>query len=265
MIDDPNPKDWRDLQTSVCRLLNEIGLTAETEKKLTTPRGEVKVDVYAVDQGSVDKIKYIVECKNWSAAIPQSVVHSFTTVMAETGANIGFLVSQQGLQRGAEKYTANTNIIGMTYLDLQLRYFDLWWEKCFCRHIGNLADEMMDFVEPYNPRRDELVADMSQEKIGIFNGLLGVFGTFCLVMTHLNIGRYVNLKEWGKSEFPVCTTPNTLDDYKNTLLTNWPQFPWGRATNFRELKFMIEEIVVDAHANFRDVFGGEIDEVYSRR
>jgi hypothetical protein len=40
MIDDPNPADWKGLQAGVCRLLNEIGLSAETEKTLTTPRGK---------------------------------------------------------------------------------------------------------------------------------------------------------------------------------------------------------------------------------
>ncbi len=44
MIDDPHPKDRKDLQARVCRLFNEIGLSAEIEKVLNTPRGEVEVD-----------------------------------------------------------------------------------------------------------------------------------------------------------------------------------------------------------------------------
>ena len=63
MIDDPLPKDWRELQAGVCRLFSEIGLTAEVEASLKTPRGTITVDVFAVDNQSVDKIKYIVECK----------------------------------------------------------------------------------------------------------------------------------------------------------------------------------------------------------
>ncbi|WP_371437559.1 restriction endonuclease [Polaromonas sp.] len=265
MIEDPNPKDWRELQAGVCRLLNEIGLTAETEKALTTPRGEVEVDVYAVDQASVDKIKYIVECKNWAAAIPQTVVHAFTTVMSETGANIGFIVSQKGLQRGAEKYTDSTNIIGMTYLELQQRYFDVWWEKCFCRQVGDMADEMMDFVEPYNPRRDELAAELTPEKAERFNGLQRCFGTFCMVMTQLNMGRYTNLKEWSDRDSKLLKPPESLDEYKATVLSMWSHFEWDRVTNFRDLKVMIEEIVTEAHQEFRAVFGGEVDEVYDQR
>jgi hypothetical protein len=102
MIDDPLPEDWHDLQTGVARILREIGLIVEENKLVATPRGSVALDVYAVDKGSVDQISYIVECKNWSKRLEQTVVHSFTTVMAETGANIGFVVSKYGLQEGAE-------------------------------------------------------------------------------------------------------------------------------------------------------------------
>lgn len=265
MIDNPHPKDWRELQAGVCRLMNEIGLAAETEKLLTTPRGEVEVDVYAVDEASVDKIKYIVECKNWSVAIPQAVVHAFTTVMSETGANIGFLISQKGLQRGAERYTYSTNIVGLTYLELQQRYFDVWWEKYFCRQIGDLADETMDFVEPYSQRRDELVAHLDREKVERFEGLQRCFGTFCMVMTHLNMGRFTNLKEWPDRDSKLLKSPQSLEQYKTAVLHMWSHFSWERPTNFRELKVMIEEIISEAHQEFKLVFGGTINEVYERR
>ena len=123
MIDDPCPTDWRALQTGVCRLFNDVGLSAKVEVELPTPRGRVVVDVFATDENSVDNITYIVECKNWSSAIPKAVVHSFTTVMQETGANIGYIVSQHGLQSGADEYTRHTNITGLTYQALQERYF----------------------------------------------------------------------------------------------------------------------------------------------
>jgi hypothetical protein len=47
--------------------------------------------------------------------VNQSIVHSFTTVMHEVGAHIGFIVSKRGLQSGAREYIRNTNIEGMTY------------------------------------------------------------------------------------------------------------------------------------------------------
>ncbi len=108
-------------------MFNEIGLNAEVGKVLPTPRGKVEIDVYAVDENSVDKIRYIAECKNWLTAIPQSVVPSFTSVMHEVGGNIGHIISRKGLQAGAIEYTKNTNIVGLTYEGFQRRYFSVWY------------------------------------------------------------------------------------------------------------------------------------------
>ena len=80
MIENLYPSTWQDLQNGVCQIFNEIGLNAEVGKVIATPRGNVEIDVYAVDENSVDKIKYIVECKNWATTIPQTIVHAFTTV-----------------------------------------------------------------------------------------------------------------------------------------------------------------------------------------
>lgn len=108
MIDNPYPDRWQDLQSGVCRILRNVGLQANIEVCLQTPRGQTTVDVFAVDLNSVDQIKYIVECKNWGNAVPQSVVHSFSTVMQETGANLGFIISKHGLQYQAPKATPKT-------------------------------------------------------------------------------------------------------------------------------------------------------------
>jgi len=137
VIDDPLPASWQDLQFGVQRIFRNLGLNAEVEIDLETPRGSVNVDVLATDIRSLDKITYIVECKNWGNTIPQSVVHSFTTVMHETGANIGFIISKRGLQQGAKRYTKNTNIIGMTYLEFQ-QILRLGGEGTFVRVLAML-------------------------------------------------------------------------------------------------------------------------------
>ncbi len=142
LIENPNPSNWKDLQTGVAGIFTEIGLGVEIEKTLKTPRGNIEVDVYAIDENSVDKIKYIIECKNWKSSIPQSIVHSFTTVMHEIGGNIGFIVTQKGLQSGAKQYTKNTNILGLTYEEFQERYFKVWHTNWFIPQIGDIVDPL---------------------------------------------------------------------------------------------------------------------------
>jgi uncharacterized membrane protein len=153
MIENPLPHNWKELQAGVNQLLNEIGLDAEIEKKIDTPRGSVEIDVYAVDQNSVDKIRYIIECKNWSSSIPQTVVHAFTTLMHETGGNIGYIISKHGLQTGAKEYAKSTNITGITYEEFQRKYFSVWYQKHFVTKIGDTVDALSQYVEPINSRR----------------------------------------------------------------------------------------------------------------
>ena len=57
MIDDPLPTNWKDLQNGVQRIFRNVGLYAEVEANVETPRGSVNVDVLAIDPKSVDKIR----------------------------------------------------------------------------------------------------------------------------------------------------------------------------------------------------------------
>ena len=68
MIDNPYPDKWQDLQLGVKRIFRNVGLSSDIEVNIPTPRGSVNVDVLAIDGLSLDNIKYIVECKNWSSS-----------------------------------------------------------------------------------------------------------------------------------------------------------------------------------------------------
>jgi hypothetical protein len=161
MIENPYPRRWKDLQRGVARILTELGLRVEIERTAITPRGAVELDVFAIDEASVDNMTYIIECKNWSRSVNQSVVHSFTTVMHEVGAHIDFIVSKKGLQSGAREYTRNTNIIGMTYAEFQQRYLRAWLSRYFMPTIGSAGDALSQYVEPINSRRVRMETDLA--------------------------------------------------------------------------------------------------------
>jgi hypothetical protein len=189
LIENPEPSDWKILQSGVCRIFNEIGLKAETDKKVKTPRGIVELDVFAVDPGSVDNIQYVVECKNWKTAIPQSVVHSFTTVMHEVGANIGYIVSRNGLQKGAIDYIQNTNIKGVTYSEFQKHYLGIWIDRHFCTTVGNAADSLIQYTEPINSRRERYKSNLSSELQEDFDGLYNNFNLFGMSLAIISARR----------------------------------------------------------------------------
>ncbi len=256
MIDDPNPKDWRELQNGVKRLFRNIGLSAEIEVNIKTPRGSVSVDVVAVDVRSVDKITYNVECKNWKVAIPQSVVHSFTTVMHETGANIGFIISRYGLQTGAEQYTKSTNITGLTYLEFQQRYFEAWWRRYFCPRVGDAADVLLQYVEICNSARDREYEKLTSEGQMAFDRLRSEYEVPAMVFSMFNYHIVAPVLDASK----VAGLPVSVEDFEKRVLSLIAPNEQWKCETFREVLELILKYLSDAVDKFNDLFGGAIFE-----
>lgn len=159
-----NPEDWQELQNLVLRIFQEIGMIAEKEKVINTPRGNIEIDVFAIDPFSIDNIKYIVECKNWKNSIPQTVIHSFTTVMNETGGNIGYIISKNGFQDGAYSYIQNTNIKLYTFEEFQFRYATIWAKKQLSKIIYEQSEEFIIWTLNVNQNRSYYTYYEEEEK-----------------------------------------------------------------------------------------------------
>ena len=104
------PSEWGELEDLVAAILNEAGLQARRNVTITLPRGSVDVDVLAEEthDGIVQRI--VCECKNWGKNIPKQVVHAFRTVVQESGAHRGYVISRVGFQSGAVEAAHSTNI-----------------------------------------------------------------------------------------------------------------------------------------------------------
>jgi hypothetical protein len=140
------PENWRDLQEKVCSILQTCGCDASTETEIKTVRGPVVVDVLAYDSTQTPKLNYIVECKLWNTAVPKSVIHSFRTVVADSGAHIGFIVSKSGFQEGAYEAAKSSNIKLQNWNEFQEVFCDRWIEG---RYTGmkKLFAEIFDYYD----------------------------------------------------------------------------------------------------------------------
>jgi hypothetical protein len=253
MIEDPLPDDWHDLQSGVARILREIGLTVEENKLVATPRGSIALDVYAVDTGSVDQISYIVECKNWSKRVEQTVVHSFTTVMAETGANIGFIVSKYGLQEGAEKYTQNTNIRGFTFQDFQARYLPIWLERYFMPTLGNAADALVQYTDPINSQRAGYESALTSDQALHFAQLLNRYASLGEIMILMRGHPFLSLL------YPHLGRPSAdFSDYKKVFQEVLDGTKVLKAQTYRGLLHELLDAVAMVTNEFNAVFGKNI-------
>lgn len=144
------PDTWEDLENLVTSILSECGMSARRNVSLPLPRGTVDVDVLAEE--TVDGITHttICECKNWRTNIPKEIVHAFRTVMQETGANRGYIISRVGFQTGALEAAAATNIELVTFDEFQERYFRKWIAKRIW-FIENAVGSFNTYYEPLGP------------------------------------------------------------------------------------------------------------------
>jgi hypothetical protein len=141
------PDKWDELEDLVTAILNECGMNARRKISLKLPRGNVVVDVYAED--IVDGIVHrtICECKNWNSSIPKDVVHGFRTVMQETGAHRGYIISRVGFQSGAIEAAGSTNIELVTFGQFQNAYLEKWFDN----RLWAIENQLHGFHSYYEP------------------------------------------------------------------------------------------------------------------
>jgi restriction system protein len=185
MITTLTPDSWQSLQEEVARILRECGFTVEVEKKLKTVRGEVEIDVYAEEVVQGRRYTILCECKHWKARIPQNVVHGFRTVIADSGANIGYIIGTSGFQTGSVAASDLTNIGLVTWEDFQNRFEQTWldnfWSPMFRQHLSGL----MSHAEPFLP---QWIDDLSDDDAKQFLALKDHYTEFGWLMQ--DCGRY---------------------------------------------------------------------------
>lgn len=142
------PTDWRDLQESVARILTESGFAVEIEKVIQTVHGAVAIDVFAEE--TIDGRTYVVlcECKHWAARVPQNVIHGFRTVLTDSGANLGYIISMAGFQSGALTAAELTNIRLVTWIEFQTEFQESWFRKYFVPTVAELIEPLRRRKEP---------------------------------------------------------------------------------------------------------------------
>ncbi len=152
MIEGGPPEHWRDLQDVVARILRESGLDAETDHPIDTVRGAVNIDVIARDKDATPESVYLCECKHWARAVPKNVVHGFRTVVADSGANVGIVISSAGFQSGAVEAAAHSNLRLLGWDDFQELFADRWFQRYMAPTLREEVDPLVEYTEPINSR-----------------------------------------------------------------------------------------------------------------
>ena len=134
------PNTWQELEDTVTAILSECGMNADRHVEVVVPRGSIWVDVLAKEYIDGIAQTLVCECKLWKSNIPAETVRHFRTVMQETGAHRGHIISKIGFQSGAVEAAISTNIDLLTFDEFQSLYFDKWLNARLWymeREIGN--------------------------------------------------------------------------------------------------------------------------------
>ena len=84
---------------------------------------------------------------------PQSVVHSFRTVVADVGANTGYVVSKSGFQSGAYKAAEYTNVELLTWSEFQEAFEVQWYWEYLTKYVVRTLEPLGDLLEPLSDIR----------------------------------------------------------------------------------------------------------------
>lgn len=138
------PKSWQELQYYVGQLFTECGFETEISKVVDLVRGKKEIDVYTQDVFSEYRPIILVECKFWNKPISQETIHSFRTVIADFGANLGFIVSKKGFQKGSYKAAEKTNIRLVSLEELEAEYY-VKWKQSMARKYSPISDRLFPY------------------------------------------------------------------------------------------------------------------------
>ncbi|HRQ23034.1 MAG TPA: restriction endonuclease [Anaerolineales bacterium] len=92
--------DGKDLEEQVKDLLLAMGLTAS----ITKTTGDGGIDIIAYSNSPIFSGKYVVQCKDRSGSVGESVVRDLYGVMTAEAANKGILVTTGAITKAAQKF-----------------------------------------------------------------------------------------------------------------------------------------------------------------
>ncbi|MEY8367687.1 restriction endonuclease [Anaerovoracaceae bacterium 42-11] len=140
------PSTWRELQDDVALLLSQAGYQVVSPCTIETARGSVEVDVLVKSPDEFIK-KIICECKYWSSPIPKEKVHAFRTVVSDSGAYLGLIISKCGFQSGSIEAAKYSNVQLLTWE----QFTNLISDKWILYQLKKIKRESVPLSEYINP------------------------------------------------------------------------------------------------------------------
>lgn len=248
LIEAHTPTRWHDLEARVARILSECGYDVETQKRVELAgRGAANIDVWADDHSNPPNV-IVVECKLWKRRVNQGLVHSFRTVVGDSGANTGLLVSSSGFQAGAVDAAKYSNVRLMDWREFQRMFVDRWYRTYMAPRLFREVGPLIEYTEPINSRIARKAGRLTVERRSDFEALRQRYSALALGLMPL----YVDV--------PGLTAAPTLPQLplRESMASDRPGLFPDPVLDAPVLRVLLDELTVafaTAIAAFDDVFG----------
>lgn len=163
LIEAGSPSTWQDLEEQTARILDECEYDVQVQKNVQLARGDVNIDVWADDHSSPPAI-IAVECKHWATPVTKNVVHAFRSVVGDSGANTGLIVSSHGFQAGAFEAATYSNVSLLTWTEFQTMFANRWFRRYMTRILAAETEALHEYTELINTRIFRKADELSENR-----------------------------------------------------------------------------------------------------
>lgn len=101
---------WKEYQEEAAAFFRTLGLSAETDVRLSGARTSHDIDVVVKSVHVGFEITWLVECKHWKTPVSKLHVLGLRQIVIDLGADRGILLAESGFQVGATEAAALTNV-----------------------------------------------------------------------------------------------------------------------------------------------------------
>lgn len=110
---------WKQLQIEVATHFSQHGFDVRENPSVRGARATHEVDVLATSRQGPLAPRFVIECKLWKRRLSKAHILTLKQVIEDVGATMGVIVSEKGLQAGAQEFLdAFTNIVTIPRKDL---------------------------------------------------------------------------------------------------------------------------------------------------
>ncbi|EIV3801644.1 TPA: restriction endonuclease [Klebsiella aerogenes] len=131
--------DWFKFQEQICEHFRNLGAKAETNVTIQGPTASYDIDVLVTSKYLGTEFIWIIEAKYWKTNIPIEKVNALTTIVKNTGADRGFIISKVGFQQGAIDASKFNNISLLTFNELRSNTEHLLQIETLKMHFNRLT------------------------------------------------------------------------------------------------------------------------------